>query len=155
MFTTPEVPLHLDRAKGFALLSNTVHGINIAVGDLERWTRHYEQVMGVVSTPVAEEGFAFPGMRGSSFNLSGFMLNLITSDDPTTSVGRFLARNGDGFFLLSLAVDDIDIAGRHLRTQGVEPLLETAVRGAGHLPVNFVHPKAMAGVQIELIEVPR
>lgn len=137
------------------MLSTNVHGVNIAVADLERWTQQYERVLGVASKPVDEEGFAFPGLRGSTFDLNGFMLNLISSDDPSTSVGRFLARNGDGFFLLSLAVEDVDLAEQQLREQGVEPLLEKAARGEGHLPVNFVHPKAMAGVQIELIEVPR
>ncbi|GAA1000224.1 VOC family protein [Subtercola frigoramans] len=137
------------------MLSNSVHGINIAVGDLDRWTTKYEQLLGVPSVPVDENGFAFPGMRGSSFDLNGFSLNLITSADPTTSVGRFLERKGDGFFLLSLRVDDVDAAAEQLREQGVAPLLDTAARGAGHLPVNFVHPKEMAGVQIELIELPR
>ncbi|MCW2544027.1 MAG: methylmalonyl-CoA epimerase [Frankiales bacterium] len=137
------------------MLTNSVHGVNIAVRDLEHWTNRYEEVLGIDSVAVAEDGFAFPGMRGSSFDVDGFKLNLITSSDPTTSVGRFLARNGDGFFLLSLRVDDVDKAGEQLRDQGVEPLLETAQRGPGHLPVNFVHPKAMAGVQIEIIEAPR
>jgi methylmalonyl-CoA/ethylmalonyl-CoA epimerase len=136
------------------MLSNSVHGINIAVSDLDRWTQQYEQVLGVDSVAVDEDGFAFPGMRGSSFDLGGFNLNLITSADPSTSVGRFLARNGDGFFLLSLRVDDVDQAGVQLRDSGVEPLLATAVRGPGHLPVNFVHPRDMAGVQIEIIQVP-
>lgn len=135
--------------------SNSVYGINIAVSDLDHWTRQYEQVFGIDSDPVPEEGFAFPGMRGSSFDVEGFKLNLITSADPTTSVGRFLARNGDGVFLLSVRVDDVDHASSELRELGIDPLLEQTQRGSGHLPVNFVHPKAMAGVQIELIEVPR
>ncbi|GHE11645.1 VOC family protein [Klenkia taihuensis] len=132
-----------------------VNGINIAVRDLPRWTRRYEQVLGVDSTPVDADGFAFPGMEGSSFDLGGFFLNLITSADPTTSVGRFLERNGDGFFLLSLGVDDVDAAGRRLTDQGLKPLLETAKEGPGHPPVNFLHPKEMAGIQIELIQVER
>lgn len=136
------------------MLMNSVHGINIAVSDLDHWTQRYEQVLGVKSVPVDADGFAFPGLRGSSFDLNGFSLNLITSDDPTTSVGRFLARRGDGFFLLSLRVDDVDQASEQLREQGIPPLLEAPARGAGHLPVNFVHPKEMAGVQIEIIEVP-
>lgn len=136
------------------MLSNVVHGINIAVADLDHWTRKYELVLGVKSAPVAQEGFAFPGLKGSAFDIGGFKLNLISSDDPTTSVGRFLARSGDGFFLLSLAVPDADEAGDRLREVGVAPLLDQAARGEGHLPVNFVHPKEMAGVQIELIELP-
>lgn len=136
------------------MLTKLVNGINIAVADLDLWTRKYELVLGIRSTPVAEDGFAFPGMAGSSFDIGGFQLNLITSNDPTTSVGRFLQRSGDGFFLLSLAVPDVDEAGDRLRAIGVNPLLEQAARGDAHQPVNFVHPKEMAGIQIELIEAP-
>lgn len=135
------------------MILNTVHGVNIAVTDLEHWTRRYEDVLGVKSVPVAEEGFAFPGLKGSSFDLNGFSLNLISSDDPATSVGRFLARRGDGLFLLSLRVDDVDKAGEHFRSLGISPLLEETARAGHHSPVNFVHPKEMAGIQIELIEV--
>ncbi|MCW2829631.1 MAG: methylmalonyl-CoA epimerase [Aeromicrobium sp.] len=137
------------------MITSTVHGVNIAVSDLAHWTERYEQVLGVKSVPVDADGFAFPGLSGSSFDLNGFNLNLISSDDPTTSVGRFLARRGDGFFLLSLRVDDVDRASDDLRELGVEPLLVEPARGEAHLPVNFVHPRDMAGVQIELIEVPR
>ncbi|CUR55526.1 putative methylmalonyl-CoA epimerase [metagenome] len=136
------------------MLWNRVHGVNIAVRDLERWTKQYEEMLGVKGVPVAEEGFAFPGLTGTSFDLKGFNLNLISSDDPNTSVGRFLERKGDGFFLLSLRVDNVDKATQELREQGFPPLLEEPARGAGHLPVNFVHPREMAGVQIEIIEVP-
>lgn len=135
------------------MLNNGVHGVNIAVRDLDHWTTRYEELLGVKGEPVAESGFAFPGLRGTSFDLDGFNLNLISSDDPTTSVGRFLDRKGDGFFLLSLRVDDVDKATEELRGHGVTPLLDKPARGRGHLPVNFVHPREMGGVQVEIIEV--
>lgn len=130
-----------------------VNGINIAVRDLEYWTHRYEQVLGISATPVDEEGFAFPGLQGASFNIQGFGLNLISSTDSTTSVGRFLERRGDGVFLLSLKVEDVDAASAELREMGIEPLLERPARGDGHAPVNFVHPREMAGVQFEFIEL--
>lgn len=136
------------------MLWNQIHGINIAVRDLDHWTQRYEEMFGIKGEAVAEEGFAFPGLRGTSFDLSGFNLNLISSDDPTTSVGRFLERKGDGFFLLSVRVDDVDKATAELRDQGIPPLLDEPAKGEGHLPVNFVHPREMGGVQIEIIEVP-
>lgn len=132
-----------------------VNGLNIAVRDLEHWTRRYEQVLGVSARPVSADGFAFPGMRGASFDVDGFELNLISSADSSTSVGRFLERRGDGVFLLSLKVDDVDAASAELREMGIAPLLDEAARGAGHAPVNFVHPKEMAGVQVEFIELDR
>ncbi|MGW4593410.1 hypothetical protein ACWEKJ_39355 [Amycolatopsis thermoflava] len=75
---------------------NGIHGINIAVKDLERWTRRFEEIFGVEGKPVDESGFAFPGLRGSSFDIGGFHLNLIASVDEGTSVSRFLERRGGG-----------------------------------------------------------
>ncbi|MEJ2863610.1 VOC family protein [Actinomycetospora flava] len=134
---------------------NGIHGINIAVRDLDQWTKRFEEVFEVESEPVDESGFAFPGLRGSSFDLGGFHLNLIASDTESTSVGRFLDRRGEGVFLVSVGVQDVDVATRELRNTGLAPLLEEPARGEGHAGVNFTHPRDMAGVQLEFIEVPR
>ncbi|MFD4249160.1 VOC family protein [Amycolatopsis thermoflava] len=131
-----------------------IHGINIAVKDLEQWTRRFEEIFGVDGKPVDESGFAFPGLRGSSFDLAGFHLNLIASVDEGTSVSRFLERRGEGVFLLSVGVQDIDVATDELRANGLRPVLDKPARGEGHAPVNFTHPKDMAGVQLEFIEIP-
>lgn len=132
-----------------------IHGINIAVHDLEQWTTRFEELFEVQSKPVDESGFAFPGLRGASFNIGGFYLNLIASEAESTSVSRFLDKRGEGIFLLSVGVQDVDEATRELRESGFAPVLEKPVRGDGHAGVNFTHPKDMAGVQLELIELPR
>ncbi|MTD52986.1 VOC family protein [Amycolatopsis pithecellobii] len=134
---------------------NRIHGINIAVRDLDQWTRRFEEVFEVRSSPVDESGFAFPGLRGSSFDIGGFHLNLIASEADPTSVSRFLDRRGEGVFLLSVGVEDVEEATRELRESGLTPILEKPVRGDGHAGVNFTHPRDMAGVQLEFIEVPR
>lgn len=134
---------------------NGIHGINIAVKDLDRWTRRFEELFGVAAKPVDGSGFAFPGLRGSNFDLDGFHLNLITSVDEATSVSRFLQRRGEGVFLLSVGVQDVDVATRELQEIGLIPILDQPVRGEGHGAVNFTHPRDMAGVQLEFIEVPR
>ncbi|MDL5156191.1 VOC family protein [Actinomycetospora termitidis] len=132
-----------------------IHGLNIAVHDLEQWTRRFEEVFEMASKPVDESGFAFPGLRGASFDINGFHLNLIASDAESTSVSRFLERRGEGVFLVSVGVQDVDVATRELRDVGLAPVLEEPVRGEGHAGVTFTHPRDMAGVQLEFIEVPR
>lgn len=134
---------------------NGIHGVNIAVNDLGRWTRRFEEIFGVEGKPVDESGFAFPGLRGSSFDLAGFHLNLIASVAEDTSVSRFLRRRGEGVFLLSVGVQDIGVASEELRANGLRPILDEPARGEGHAPVTFTHPKDLAGVQLEFIEVPR
>ncbi len=126
-----------------------IYGINIAVRDLEKATLNYESAFGVKSRPVDETGFAFPGLLGSSFNLNGFHLNLIASKDENTSVAKFLDQKGEGVFLLSVEVDDIDSDVEAFRAKGFNPLLKPSA--VGHFgAVNFLHPKQLNGVQVEI-----
>lgn len=130
---------------------NRVLGINIAVRDLPAAVARYEAFLGRKSTPSAPGAFAYPGLQGARFDLDGFRLNLISSDDPTTSVGRFLERRGEGVFLVSLDVDDADAQADAARALGLQMLLEPSARGRFGA-VNFVHPKDMHGVQFELLQ---
>jgi methylmalonyl-CoA/ethylmalonyl-CoA epimerase len=52
------------------------------------------------------------------------------------------------------ALQDVDVATDELRESGFKPLLDKPARGEGHAAVNFTHPRDMAGVQLEFIEVP-
>jgi methylmalonyl-CoA/ethylmalonyl-CoA epimerase len=79
-------------------------------------------------------------------------MNLISSSDPKTSIGRFLDRKGEGVFLVSVRVADVDGATAELRELGLTPLIEKPEAEEGHPKVNFVHPREMAGVQFEFIE---
>ncbi|MDQ6525059.1 VOC family protein [Nocardioides sp. LHD-245] len=134
-------------------MSVSVNGINIAVRDLPAATDRYERLFGVKGEHVGPEGFAFPGLEGTKIDLDGFILNLITSTEDGTSVARFLERNGEGVFLFSAKVDDIDEAVEELRAIGMPPLLAETMRG-DYGAVNFIHPRELNGVQLELIEHP-
>lgn len=128
-----------------------VYGINIAVKDLEAAGARYQAVLGVAPVDVGPEMFAFPGLLGKSFNVNGFRLNLITSTQEGTSVGAFLEKRGEGVFLLSLEVDDIDNDAKAVTEAGGVVMMPATMTG-DFGKVNFVHPKSMAGVQVELFE---
>jgi methylmalonyl-CoA/ethylmalonyl-CoA epimerase len=128
-----------------------IYGVNIAVHDLAKATENYERAFGIKSQPVGEAGFAFPGLLGSAFELNGFHLNLIASKDKNTSVARFLEQKGEGVFLLSVEVTEIDSAVERFREKGFNPLLEPSAKGLFGA-VNFLHPKQLNGVQLEIYE---
>ncbi|MBA4025489.1 MAG: hypothetical protein C0482_24300 [Gordonia sp.] len=132
-------------------MSLAVNGINIAVKDLPAATERYEKLFGVEGEHVGPDGFAFPGLEGTRLYVGGFVISLITSTEDGTSVARFLDRHGEGVFLLSAKTDDLEAATHDLREQGLSPLLDEAVRGRFGA-VNFYHPRALNGVQLELIE---
>ncbi len=128
-----------------------IYGLNIAVADLDTATKKYENILGVSGKFITEENFAFPGLKGTSFDVNGFHLNLIASTSPDTSVAKFIEKKGEGVFLLSLEVGDMDQALGDMRGQGLTPLLKESAKG-GFGEVNFIHPKEMNGVQLEIFK---
>ena len=47
---------------------------------------------------------------------------LVCPYDPESVPGRFLARNGEGFFLLSVGTNDLEKHLRQLEATGLKPL---------------------------------
>src|SRR3546814_3192000 len=87
-----------------------IYGLNIAVADLDTASAKYEKVLGVPGKFIGAEKFAFPGLKGTNFNVDGFHLNLIASTQPDTSIAKFIEKKGEGVFLVSLEVGDLDQA---------------------------------------------
>jgi len=128
-----------------------IFGVNIAVHDLAAATAKYENVFGVKSVALGEKDFAFPGLSGAQLAIGDFHINLITSHHADTSISKFLERKGEGLFLLSVKVDAIDDDIADLRQKGCQLLLNDSVNG-DFGAVNFVHPKSMNGVQVEIYQ---
>lgn len=133
---------------------NGICGINIAVKDLKAATERYEKVFGVKPRHLAETDFAFPNLLGSEFNLNGVKINLITSKTDDTSIGQFLAKKGEGLFLFTLNVSNIEEESARMKEGGAIFVSPTNFTGAFG-KVNFIHPKSMNGVQIEVLEFPK
>src|SRR5659263_44342 len=133
---------------------NGIYGINIAVKDLKAATDRYEKVFGVKAKHLAETDFAFPNLLGSEFNLGEVKINLITSKTEDTSIGQFLSKKGEGLFLFSLKVSNIEEDMNRMKEGGASFVSPSNFTGAFG-KVNFIHPKSMNGVQIEVLELPK
>lgn len=83
-------------------------------------------------------------------------LELLDTDNPDSTVGRFLARHGPGIHHVCLGVPagSLDSTCARLRSHGYRLLLEKNELGAEGTLVNFVHPKSTGGVLLELQEQP-
>jgi methylmalonyl-CoA/ethylmalonyl-CoA epimerase len=78
-------------------------------------------------------------------------LELLEPTEAGSTVGRFLEKRG-GLHHVCVEVDDLDAALAELKARGVRLIDEQARTGAEGCRVAFVHPKAAAGVLIELKE---
>ncbi len=127
-------------------------GVNIAVRDLQEAIPKFEALLGVKPRIVSDpKSYAFPGIAGASFEFEGVVINLLTSTGGNNPVEKFLSDKGEGVLLVSLLSDDIDKDLVDLSAKGMKFISPQAFAG-DYGKVNFIHPKTMNGVQVEVIE---
>lgn len=127
-------------------------GINIAVRNLEEAIPKFEMLLGVKPRIVSDpNSYAFPGISGATFDFQGIAINLLTSIGRNNPVEKFLANKGEGVLLISLLSDNIEKDLSDFTEKGMNFVAPQALAGA-YGKVNFIHPKMMNGVQIEVIE---
>ncbi len=79
-------------------------------------------------------------------------VELLAPHDPDSPIARFLARRGPGIHHICYRVADLDAALEACRAAGYRLVDESPRPGAGGHRVAFIHPKATAGILIELTE---
>jgi len=84
-------------------------------------------------------------------SIGGGEIELVEPTDESTGVYRFLQNRGEGLHHICLEVDDIRAHLHQLDAAGVEVIDKEPRPGAYGL-VAFIHPKAMRGVLIELVQ---
>jgi methylmalonyl-CoA/ethylmalonyl-CoA epimerase len=120
--------------------------IGVAVRDLEEAARFYREVLGLTPRPVT----VADGARILEFDLGESGVELLAADDPETPIGKYLAKRGPGIHHVCFRVPDLDAALAECRAAGYQ-LIDEVPRPGGHgRRVAFVHPKATAGILIEL-----
>jgi methylmalonyl-CoA epimerase len=128
-----------------------VDHLGIAVRDLGEALRAYRalgfEVESVHEVPTEKVRAAFLPVGESR-------LELLEPTDPGSVIARFLEKRA-GLHHVCVLVEDIEQALAELKAAGVELLDERPRPGAGGSRVAFLHPRAGAGVLLELKEAAR
>lgn len=122
--------------------------VGIAVPRIADALAFYRDVLGL--TPGAPE--TADGATIVTVALGDVAIELLEPGDPDGPVARFLAKRGPGIHHLCYRVADLDRALQRCRAAGYQLVDETPRRGAGGRRIAFVHPKATAGILLELSE---
>ena len=122
--------------------------VGVAVPDLDAALAFYQDVLGLVPHPEVNAD----GARIVSLRLGESEVELLEPAEPESPIGRFLARRGPGIHHLCFRVPDLDAALDACRRGGYQLIDETPRAGAGGRRIAFVHPKATAGILLELSE---
>ena len=146
-----------DYAAGMTALVDgvrTVDHVGIAVPDLDVAIAWYEENLGLVATHT--ETNTDQGVREAMLHApgdeSGPAVQLLAPLDESSTIAKFIDRNGPGLQQVAYRVDDVVATSAALRAKGLRLLYDEPRRGTADSRVNFVHPKDTGGVLVELVE---
>jgi methylmalonyl-CoA/ethylmalonyl-CoA epimerase len=126
-----------------------VDHLGIAVPSLAEAVRAYEALGFAVE---ARHDVPTEKVRTAFLPVGESHLELLEPSDPGSVVAKVLEKRA-GLHHVCVLVDDIEAALAALKARGVRLLDDTPRVGAGGCRVAFVHPKAAAGVLLELKEL--
>jgi methylmalonyl-CoA epimerase len=124
--------------------------VGIAVEDLEASVERYRRLLGV--EPTHRERVEDQGVEEVLFAVGSSFIQLLGSLGSDTPVGKALATRGPGVHHVAYRVDDIEAALAHLRAEGARLIDEVPRTGSRNTLIAFVHPKAVGGVLVELVQ---
>lgn len=138
-----------------ASLFTRIDHVGIAVTDLDEAIAFYRDTLGIVS--VHEETNEEQGVREAMLAVGDgtSRIQLLAPLDANSTIAKFLDRNGPGLQQLAVTVDDVEAVAATLRGRGLRLLYDAPRRGTANSRVNFVHPKDVGGVLLELVEPAR
>ena len=119
----------------------------IAVKDLDTAVATYQHNFGLEKVSGGEVPAL--GIRNAFLQIGEAQIELITPLSEQGPVADFLARQGEGMYLLALEVEHLDDAIATLQNQGVRVHVATGSTGQR---LAFVSPRATHGVLLQLLE---
>lgn len=128
-------------------MAHSIHHLNFIVRNLEAAIPVWERILG---TPVARrDELKERGVIAARFRLGASWLVLIQPTRDDSVPGRFLAAQGEGFFLLSFGVESL--------VDEVERLGDAAFsgpvrEGADGWQVRDLEPALVGGLQLQFTE---
>lgn len=147
-----------------------IYALSIAVKDLKSAVSRYETLTGTPAKYSLElsaeatflrflyqrEDLAAIGFDSQAevayFQLpGGTLIVLLTTTDESSTIGKFLTKHGEGIMMVSLEVDNVKAEVNRMQEQGAKFCFERNAIGAFG-EANYLHAKAMHGVQIEIIK---
>ena len=122
--------------------------VGIAVPDLDAALSFYRDVLGLVPHPPEQAD----GATIVSLPFGESEVELLAPRSADGPIAKFLERRGPGIHHICYRVPDLDAALAACRAAGYRLVDDVPRRGAGGRRIAFVHPKATAGILLELTE---
>ena len=129
--------------------------VGLAVPNLDEAIKLHTEVFGwrVLHRETNEEQGVEEAMLGTGDqHVENAQIQLLAPLSPDSTIGKYIAKNGQGMQQLAYRVRDMDEATRILTERGVRLLYPEPKIGTGGSRIQFIHPKSTGGVLLELVE---
>ncbi|MCG8412171.1 MAG: methylmalonyl-CoA epimerase [Bacteroidales bacterium] len=127
-----------------------IEHIGIAVKNLEKSIKYYEEVLGLECYNIEE--VKDQKVKTAFFKVGQTKIELLESTDPEGPIGKFIEKKGEGVHHIAFAVNDIENKLKQAEEKGIRLIDKTSRKGAEGLDIAFLHPKSTFGVLTELCE---
>ena len=122
--------------------------VGVAVPSIDAALAFYRDILGLApGHPETADGATVVSVR-----LGDVQVELLEPRDVDGPVAKFLAKRGAGIHHVCFRVPDLDRALERCRAAGYRLIDDVPRPGADGRRVAFVHPKATAGILLELTE---
>jgi methylmalonyl-CoA/ethylmalonyl-CoA epimerase len=129
---------------------NCVHHINFIVADIDAAVEAYQSTLGL--GPFEYEELPQRGVATARARVGDAWIVLVSPHDEHSVAGRHLKDHGEGFFLLSFGVDNLDQAVAELAQRGVMPIDSSARSGILGWRVADLETEDSLGVKFHLTQ---
>jgi methylmalonyl-CoA/ethylmalonyl-CoA epimerase len=127
-----------------------IHHINFLVADLDAAVLRYKDLFDIDAMTI--ESLPERGVRTARFELSGVWIVLVQPVDEQSEPMRHLREQGEGLYLVSFAVDDLDAATENLAAKGAINKATRSREGLQGWRVIDLEPDAVFGALIQLTQ---
>ena len=129
----------------------SIHHINFIVAELDAAVQAYEDTLGI--GPFEYEELPERGVSTARVQVGDVWIVLVSPQRANSIAGRYLKAHGDGFFLMSFGVDNLDQAMVELARRGALPADRKAHAGLLDWRVADLETEDRLGVRFHLTQV--
>lgn len=122
--------------------------IGVAIENLGEAEKAFSVIFG--RNPDSREEVTDQMVKTAIFAAGESRVELLEATAPDSPIGKFISKRGPGIHHIALEVDDIEGELRRLKAAGIKLIDETPRKGVGGALIAFIHPRAAAGILIEL-----
>ncbi|MGA9364493.1 MAG: methylmalonyl-CoA epimerase [Bacteroidota bacterium] len=127
--------------------------VGIAVKSLKEASQRFRDLLDAKESP--SQSVSSENVNVAMFDIGGTKVELIESNDASSTIVKFIEKRGEGIHHISFEVDDLEKELARLRGKGFQVLEGYPRLGADGFQVAFLHPKTTNGVLIELSQKAR